>query len=196
MMLDYYKHYGSENPNLRVKSTLSLSIPENMDIRAEKIQIYNDFLSRFGDLVMTKLSILPRPAPLSPISVYYARIGCLLCDDTRYVIAMTENDGLLVGESEHLSALPWIAFQTRTIDKLPGNRVLGTQSLPALPQASKTMSDRMELSEKKSDRFVYHSQHLPLQIELLIEKESDQYASTGSIRSALDTFSCVISFLI
>lgn len=167
-----------------------------MDFHREKTQVYSDIVSYFGDVVMTKLMVISRThAP--PVSFYYAQLGCLLCEDNQYIIAVVENDHELIGNTEKLSSLPWISFQSRRLDQLPEHAQLSPHSFtPSVTNKNSILFDKIHLAEKRDDRWVYHSQQFPIQVELLIEKEDDRYSESGTIRSALDTFSCSMTFLI
>ena len=164
-----------------------------MDNIRDKQRIYTDVANYFGNTVLTKLSSIPRR---TPIGVYYARIGCLLCDDNQYIVALVEGDNTPIGNTEMLSDLKWISFQTRMLDKLPNNSTLSSREFKSVLSRDTTLTDKIQLQERRQDRCVYHSTHYPVQIELLIEKENDTYAESGTIRSALDTYACVITFLI
>jgi hypothetical protein len=164
-----------------------------MDIIQDKKRVYTDVANYFGNITLTKLASIPRQVP---IGMYYARIGCLLCDDNQYIVALVEGDNTPIGNTERLSDLKWISFQTRMLDKLPNKSTLSSQEFKSVLSRDTTLTDKIQLQERREDRCVYHSTHYPIQIELLIEKENDVYSESGTIRSALDTYACVITFLI
>ena len=162
------------------------------DIYKEKVIIRQSLIDYFGDLLMTKIQETEQSYNKRSYSLYYAKIGCMLCVEDRYLIVVVDSDPYSINHLENLSQLNWISFQTRTIDKPPQG--LRTQQIPS--KINKLLTDKINLVEKKPDRYVYMSKTTPLKIELLFTKEDDNYSNSGTIQSALDTYNCVLSFTI
>lgn len=162
----------------------------SINIFQEKLAVQRAVVSYFGDAIMTKIK-QTQPTDTKPsYSLYYAKIGCMLCVEDRYIIAILESDPYPIGSQEQLSRINWVSFQTRTLDKPPA--VLKTQQLKS--KMTPAITDKIKLIDARKDRNVYISNSLPISIELLFTKEDDHYADTGTIQSALDTYNCVLSF--
>jgi len=165
----------------------------SINIYQERSNVQNGMVEYFGDLVVTKCKEIPETHNSSAYSVYYARIGCLLCIDDRYIVVIVEGKSFPVGHQTYLSSLNWMSFQTRTIEKAP--RDLKTQTTkPADSKISTVIASKIKLSEKRDDRYVYFTDSAPVKVELLFTKNDDSYAEFGTIQSALETYNCVVSF--
>ena len=159
-----------------------------MNINKEKYDIYKGVVDYFGDITMIKC----REIPNSNLSIYYARIGCLLCVDDRYVVVICEDDNRnFIGYQKPLSAMPWISLQTRTIEKPP----MEIQSQNTTTKPNMLLSSKIKLNERGEDRYTYFCNDLPLKIELLCTENDKSYAENGTVSSALETYQCVLSFL-
>ena len=163
----------------------------SINIYQERTNVRNSLVEYFGDMIMTKVRNIS-PDINTSYSLYYARVGCLLCIDDRYIIVIIKDNMLPIGHQSYLSALEWISFQTRTIDKpIPGLKTQTTRS-----KMNNIVASKIKLIDKKSDRYVYFTEDEPIKIELLFTKQDESYAEFGTIQSALDTYNCVISFLL
>jgi hypothetical protein len=155
-----------------------------MDISQKKIQMRDVISKYFGNAVMTKMK------ENNSFSIYYARIGCLLCLENRYIVVVLQNDDSPIGTTIELSEMEWISFQTRTIEN-PNFKIK--------PKDIKSETDPMincqvEKISDESDRTVYISYDFPIKLELLKENESDVHRERGTLKTALDSYNCVLSF--
>jgi hypothetical protein len=167
----------------------------SVNIHQERKNVQNGMVDYFGDIILTKCREIPSSSPSSPsYSIYYARIGCLLCIDDRYIVVVVENSFPYfdIGYQTRLSSLDWTSFQTRTVQKPP--RELKTQISKS--GETKIISSKINLVEKRDDRYVYFCDNIPLKIELLFTKNDESYSEFGTIQSALETYNCVVSFLL
>lgn len=162
----------------------------SINIYQERLNVQKSILEYFGDLIVTKLRDTPETQSSPAYSLYYARIGCLLCIDDRYLVIVVEGKSYPIGHQTYLSSLNWTSFQTRTIDKAPKD--LKTQQSKS--KITPIISSKIKLAEKRSDRYVYFTDNAPVRVELLFTKNDDSYAEFGTIQSALDTYNCVVSF--
>lgn len=162
----------------------------SINIYQERLTVQKGIVDYFGDVVVTKCKEIPETRTSPHYSVYYGRIGCLLCIDDRYIIIIVEDDSYPIGHQNYLSSLNWTSFQTRTIQKAP--RDLKTQT--AKSNITPVVSCKIKLSEKRDDRYVYFTDSIPIKIELLFTKNDDSYAEFGTVQSALETYNCVITF--
>ena len=164
-----------------------------INIFQEKKTIQNELVDYYGDLVMTKGKIINATEFKPSYSLFYARIGCLLCIDDRYVIIIVENDPYKIGYQQQLSKLNWISFQTRIILD-PPLKNLKSQQIPS--KTGKVLNERVKINVKMKDKYVYLADISPIKIELLFNEETQHYAETGSLKSCLETYNCVVYFVI
>lgn len=162
----------------------------SINIHQERTNIQKAMVDYFGDVVVTKCKEIPESNISTSYSVYYARIGCLLCIDDRYIVIIVVGKSYPIGHQTYLSSLNWTSFQTRTINKPP--RELKTQTSKS--KITSVISSKIKVAEKKDDRFIYFTDAAPIKVELLFTKDDDSYADFGTIQSALETYNCVISF--
>ena len=154
----------------------------------EKRTLQEAMLSYFGNVKMTKQK------EFSNFSVYYAKVGCLLCVENRYLVAIVKSDDKIIGYSTQLSNLDWDSFQTRTFDKILTIDNLKIQQLHASTSPN-ILSSRITKISETNDKTIYTSYEIPVQIELIKDDETDNHSDNGTIKSALDTFYCVVSFV-
>lgn len=155
---------------------------------SQRQQVYNAVIEHFPGFVMTKTKIVGRH------SVYKAVASCLLCDGVRYVVAITANDPSPVGTKSPLSLLKWESFQTRFQDDDSEVKQFRLQSAKQEKPFGTILSDIIRLSRKTSTSNVYLCDNLPLLVEVIRSKEDEFIAETGTVESALDLFSTVLSF--
>jgi hypothetical protein len=90
-----------------------------------------------------------------------------------------------------LLSLDWISFQTRTLNEplkiKQQNMEQNTSGSPIL------FSPITKLSENNV-KTTYSSYDVPILVEILKEDEMDQHGNRGTLKGALDTFSCIVSF--
>lgn len=163
----------------------------SINIYQERVTVQKAMVDYFGDVVVTKCREIPETRNSPAYSVYYARIGCMLCIDDRYIVIIVEaNRSYPMRHQAYLSSLNWTSFQTRTIDKAPKD--LKTQT--AKSKITPVIASKIKLAEKRDDRYVYFTDGVPVKVELLFTKNDDSYAEFGTIQSALETYNCVVSF--
>lgn len=138
----------------------------------------------FGNLIMTKVK------DQGNYSFYYAKIGCLLCADNRYVVSIASRDNKPIGYDQTLSMIDWISFQTRTLTL--NNVKLKEQNMEKKP--SELLKSVIEKTSDDKNKTLYFSHDIPIRIELLKENESDKHMTRGILKNALDTFDCILVF--
>jgi hypothetical protein len=161
------------------------------NIFSEKLELQKSIFELYGNPVMTKVKSVQNGR--GSLSLYYARVGCMLCVDDRYIIAVVENDPFPVETTQYLSDLTWVSFQTRTLNDI--GIELKSQQIPS-GKASGVLNDKISSIEETTTRKTYECANLPVKVELLCNGENDGYADTGTVYSALETYSCVLSFTI
>ena len=157
-----------------------------MNIQQEKERIYKAFSDYYGNPYFVK------GKEVNNYSLYYARKECLLCIDNQFLIVVVNRDYNSIGESERLSNLKWVSFQTRTMEKAP----VSLKSHDVKSILNNDINEKITLVEKTQDRCVYQPDYSPLKIELMFDEDYSNYSGTGTIKSSLETYNCVITFLI
>lgn len=161
------------------------------NIFSEKSKVQKSIFELYGDPVMTKVKTVRNGN--TQLSLYYARVGCMLCVDDRYIIAVVDSDPFPVETTQYLSDLTWVSFQTRTLNDIGVE--LKSQQIPQT-KPSGILNDKISSIEETTTRKTYECATLPVKVELLYSSENDGYADTGTLYSALETYSCVLSFTI
>lgn len=160
-----------------------------MNIELEKDAIRKNISEYFGSLYMTKCK------EMQGYSIYYAKIGCMLCIDNQYVVLTVPNDNYRIGTMLPISDLPWNTFQTRTIKKLPINIKLTAQT--PTKKINDMLNSNISVMEKLNDRFIYYCDEYPILVELLSNGTDDiSYSDKGKVLTAIETYNCVIHFQI
>lgn len=185
-----------EGPEMKIPvregfaATNPQSKPSNKKYSSDRVKIYNAVLQYFPGYVMTKTS------QHGSFGIYKAIVQCLLCNGVRYAVAIVEENFANIGEKRNLSELAWESFQTRYTedDKEAAKFQIGTFEY-GHPKGNSILDDTIRLNRETKDSFKYTCDNLPLNVELLKMREDESMAETGTISSALETFSCVLSFM-
>lgn len=149
-----------------------------------KKTVYGAFSDFFNNPRMTKLK------NTEDYSVYMSKSYCLLNKDCRYLVAFVPLNLMPIKHSEDLLNLEWVSFQTRT---LPDKHDLA----PHLYNAKRggLLDAHIERIDTTDSASTYTCDKLGLVITLLHTKEGlNQYAPTGSVITALETYQTVITW--
>jgi len=158
-------------------------------LSAERIKIYNAILQYFPNYVMTKT------AQHGAFAIYKAIVQCLLCNGVRYAVAIVNETATSIGGKRNLSELAWESFQTRySEDDKEATKFQIETFAYGHPEGTSILDDTIRLNRETKDSFKYTCDNLPLNVELLKMREDENMAETGTVASALETFSCVLSF--
>jgi hypothetical protein len=149
------------------------------------------FVEYFGDVLMTKLDYK------NQYSFFYARIDNLMAKNNQFLVVITTNDYTPLSETRRLSELQWISFQTRTLDELPNKQMIKAEKIKQA--TSGLLTDKISLTSILNDRQEYTvtdpDSNLPIDIQLLyVPPKIKSYAHSGTVRSALDTYQCIINW--
>ena len=147
-----------------------------------KLQVYNLIIEYFGD------AILQKNKDVNGYSMYITKNYCLLSKECRYILVFVKQDENPVGTKLNLSNLEWDSIQTRTLPNEPG---LPTHNYT--PSAQAKINYPIIRSVKNDDSSEYTCNELPIVVTLL-DKKNSNYAQKGSIVSAIETYSTVITF--
>ena len=164
-----------------------------MNINNEKNNIYQSIGNFFGNPYFTKAFESQKDRLNNVYSVYYAKIGCMLCIEDRYLVAIVNNDNNAIGNKDRLLNLPWISFQTRTLEKPP---IQGLRTVDVKSINSSLMSEETYLTNKLNDKWIYECKKSPLTIELLLDDDTSNYSAKGTIKTCLETYMCVLNLTI
>ena len=153
-----------------------------------RIQIYNAIIDYFPGFIMCKTAIHGN------MSVYKGFIQCLLCDGSRYIVAIVPGDTSPIGSKKPLYTLAWIAFQTRFVENDKDQQEFGISAHQYSRPDKTILNDVIRLSRKTQAAMLYTCDNLPLQVEILKVKEDEDINETGTVAGALELFQSVISF--
>ena len=147
-----------------------------------KEPVYNLFTDYFRDPGMTKIK------DIDNYSMYMTKIHSLLGIEHRYVIAFVFKDEKPLGNKENLSNLKWLSLQTRTMTEehdLPFHTYIPRRT---------TLDKKINITQRNERSCSYAVDGLPIIITLLQKGKTMNYVSSGSVVSALETYSTIISF--
>jgi hypothetical protein len=158
-----------------------------------KQQIYNSIVEYFGDVIFTKVNS-KSTSDGTKYGIYYCKIGCMLCVDNRYLIAIVkeeqnpygqydiyeeqnENNNIPVGSQIYLSNLQWNSFQTRSIDDFesinPHNIKLKQQNVKN--NRNLIVDLEMRQTNELQDRVVYEcSENYPIIVDIMKRKTKEK----------------------
>jgi len=157
-----------------------------------KQEIYNSIVDYFGDVVFTKINS-KSTSDGTNYGIYYCKIGCMLCVDNRYLIAIVkeetnshnfyndhyyeEKETIPIGSQIYLSNLQWNSFQTRSIDDFesinPHNIKLKQQNVKN--NRNVIVDLEMKQSNETQDRVVYDcSENYPIVVDIMKRKSKEK----------------------
>ena len=176
---------GNQNQDFRgTRQNANQDAPRQTSNRDK---VYAEFASYFQGFVLTKIRVF------NNYSVYKAIAQCLLCDGgVRFIVAIVPNDMNRIGAKVPLSSLRWDSFQTRFQEDDSEIKQFNIQTF-AYNRLS-CLTDKIRLLRQTTNSNMYQCDVLPLQVEVLREKE-DYYADTGTVGSALELFNTIVSFI-
>jgi len=158
--------------------------------------IYNIISKYFNNIVMTKIN------NVNNLTVYRCDLSCLLCSEFHYLIAICPIDLNQINSTIKLKDLKWISFQTRTSYSEEFKSQQYTSIIDPM------LSSQINMIKELKDRTVYICEKIPyIKIELLHKpkkmvtlyeqtfnnNQTQGYAQTGTLKTALDTFNCIIN---
>jgi len=212
-----YLNYSSEFVSNNFNKSNNLSHNYIM-----KQDLYNSIIDYYGDVLFTKLNS-KSTSDGNTYGLYYCQIGCMLCIDNRYLLAIvkesisqelrpndnTNNDEIPIGTQMYLSNLHWISFQTRTIEDFKSinqyNIRIKQQNVKNNRNAIVDME--MKLSEELSDRVRYEcSEHYPITVDIMKKKsrekniynmmdgyEKEYFTPICSLQTLLESYQSVVT---
>ena len=127
------------------------------------------------------------------MSTYMTKCSCLLMNVCRYIVATFKSDSHPVGNIMYLSDFNWETLQFRILKGKYENVVVhGYNAKNEHPYNLK-----LELYDRNDKITSYKCEALPLMKIHLFHKKPDniyEFPTTGTIASAIETYSTIISF--
>lgn len=157
--------------------------PIDAEYSPAKESICADFTRYFGNPAMTKIK------DVDSCSVYMAKLNTQLGIEYRYIVAVVKLDTFKPGTAVFLGGMEWLSLQTRT---LSDNHDIAVHSY--IPQRLKELERKISLVSRDEKSYKYTVEGLPLVVTLLPRSKSLDYASNGTLITALETYSTVISW--
>jgi len=155
------------------------------DYDPNKDMVYPLFVEYFNNPLMSKLKDTEQN------SIYISRIHSLLGIEHRYLIVFVFKDRIPLGTQINLSKLPpWISLQTRTLQdehQVPFHNYI--------PRRLNGLNQKIALTHKDENQYVYNVDQLPLIITLLPKTGgSMEYSNSGQVVNALETYQTIVTF--
>ena len=155
----------------------------------KKTNTYNAIADYFNGFTMTKTEVHGK------YSIYKSVVQCLLCIGVRYIVAIVSDDNSPIGTRKMLSNLKWESFQTRSSnDDIEVKKYGLTKHSYSKPDQT-ILDDNIKLIKRNNFSDVFMADNLPIQVEILKDKEDEHISEHGTISSALELFSTVITFI-
>lgn len=148
-----------------------------------KNDLYDYFTSYFNNPSMTKVE------NTNNTSMYICRIMTLL-NENRYLIVNVLETDHKVGHKTDMVNLKWLSLQTRMLNSIydiPKHRYTPMKYPPLYKDIIRT--------QKQNDYSTYNCAVYPIEVTLLnIKKSYHDFPNRGTILSALETYSTIITF--
>ncbi len=148
----------------------------------------------YNGVIMTKTNQWEKE-PYGTYGIYKARLNSYTSSDSNIIIAIVPDDVNPLGTNKLIDSLEWVSFQTREMTN--SKKDLNGFNLSFQNYMIKNDSilhDRIKCVSETPTKYIYRSENLPLKVELLKLKEDSQFANEGTVWSALEVFSSIISF--
>ena len=172
---------------------LSNGLPKLETIGNMKQKIRNAVRDLYSNITMTKT----HDVPTHHLSVYKAVVEPLTSGpDVKYLVAIAPNTtfNIDVGTQVKLSEVDWINFQTRsTMNPEKEFNELHLQPQRYQVPQDNILHDRIKCVNETETKWVYNSQNIPVQIEVLVQKENENFAQEGTIIGALELFQTILT---
>jgi hypothetical protein len=159
-----------------------------------KLEVRKAFADVYNGVIMTKTNQWEKE-PYGTYGVYKARLNSYTSSDSNIIIAIVEDDVNPLGTNKLIDSLPWVSFQTREMTN--SKKDLNGFSLSFQNYMIKNDSilhDKIKLKSETPTKYIYRSDNLPLKVEILKLRDDSYFSSEGTIWSALEVYSTVVSF--
>jgi hypothetical protein len=165
----------------------------NLDMNP-KSKVKNAISELYDGIVFTKVSETSAPS----LSIYKAVVEPNTSSpDVKYLVVIVPNaEAVPLGVEKRLSELNWISFQTRSTLN-PQVEFGGFRLRPqryTIP-ANSVLHDRIKCVSETPKKWIYKSNNLPIQLEVLIQKENENFAQEGTVIACLEMYQTILSFI-
>lgn len=154
----------------------------------ERGKVYNAVLKYFPGFQLVK------SGNHNGYGIYKALVKCLLCTGVRYIVAIVKNDPYSLGTILPLSQIKWESFQTRFAEDDRDFRQFTYESFNYEKPQETILDDRIKVVSRHKMSQIYQCDNLPLQVEILKNKEHEDLSDYGTVSGALELFQTVLSF--
>jgi hypothetical protein len=172
---------------------LSNGLPKLETIGNMKQKIRNAIRDLYSNITMTKT----HDVPSHRLSVFKAVVEPLTSGpDVKYLVAIAPNTNfnIDIGTQVRLSEIDWINFQTRsTMNPEKEFNELHLQPQRYQVPQDNILHDRIKCVNETESKWVYNTQNIPVQIEVLVQKENENFAQEGTIIGALELFQTILT---
>ena len=150
-----------------------------------KIQTYSLIYNYFENPVFTKIK------DVDNFSMYGIKIRKMTGSRHHYLITFSEKDSQPIGYRKNLNSIDWVSFQTRMLED-----DYNVEIYSYLSKNTPEYKEKIDLISKDEDITLYKSEKLNLSISLLHTRKNNihQYANTGYLCNALETFQTILTF--
>lgn len=159
-----------------------------------KDNVRKAFAEVYNGVIMTKTNQWEKE-PYGTYGIYKARLNSFTSADSNIIIAIVPDDVNPLGTNKLIDSLEWVSFQTREMTN--SKKDLNGFNLSFQNYMIKNDSilhDKIKLKSETPTKYIYSAQNLPLKVELLKLKEDSQFSSEGTVWSALEVYSSIVSF--
>ena len=154
----------------------------DINYNTTKEPVYKAFIQYFDNPIFTKIKNMENE------TMYMAKIRCLLMNINRYLVVMCVLDKHPLGHHVKLSYLPWISFQTRSLESKYD--ILTTNYKSKL-----LLNDPIILQKRHNTHTDYICEKYKIKISLIHTiKNMYEYPEGGTLKKALETYQTIICF--
>ncbi len=143
------------------------------------------FVRYYDEPIMTKVK------NEGNFSIYMCKLNTKVSNETRYIGVIVPMDAFIIGDTQQLRNLKWVAFQTRSF----------AQAYPMIkrthfyvPKQIPEFQTAINQVFKNGNEAIYTSPELPFKITLLYAKNTF-YPEKGTLISALETYNTIVEWI-
>ena len=177
-------------PKAHLKQTRRQVMSTPLDEKKYVRKAFNDV---YNGVIMKKTNEWNQE-PYGLYGIYKARLSSFTSSDNNIIIAIVPDDNNPLGTNKLIDSLEWVSIQTRQMKNV--KKDLNGFNLPFqdyMIRNDSILHDRISLVQETPTKYIYSAKNLPLKVELLKLDENSQYSSEGTVWSALEVFSTVVS---
>jgi len=159
-----------------------------------KAEVRKAFANVYNGVVMTKTNEWVKE-PYGRYGVYKTRLNSFTSSDNNIIIAIVEDDVNPLGTNKLIDSLEWVSFQTREMKNSKKDlNGFNLQYQNYMIKNDSILHDRIKMVNETPVKYIYRAENLPLKVEILKLREDSEFSSEGTIWSALEVYSTIVSF--